>query len=355
MNPARITARLAALVGAALLGGVAGAVVVTQTDDDTSSVAVTTTVANPARSVAQTASLSDLYERVAPSVVEIQTSTGPSSDNPLAPQQGATGTGWIYDADGHVVTNEHVVENANEVTVRFDDGREVGAKVVGADPSSDVAVLELESTEGLPTALNRGSTANLEVGDPVVAIGSPFGLQGSLTSGIVSGLGRTITAPNQFGIDDVIQTDAALNPGNSGGPLLTLDGSVVGVNSQIASESGGNQGIGYAIPIDTVSTVVQQLIASGKVEHAYLGVRVGDADGGARIVQVTPGSPADDAGLEAGDVIVKADGEAVASGDDVRKAVSANKPGDELQLEVERSGDTKTVTAKLEDRPATTG
>jgi putative serine protease PepD len=350
MTFARITAWLAALVGAALLGGVAGAVVVTSVDDDEPAAAVTqtTTTTRPTSSVTQSGSLAALYDRVSPSVVQVNVNAGGGE---TGFGQSGTGTGWIYDDQGHVITNQHVVDSGGNVTVQFDDGREVAADVVAVDASSDVAVLKLESTENLPTPLERGSAEDLDIGDPVVAIGSPFGLQGSLTSGIVSGLGRTITAPNSFGIDNVIQTDAALNPGNSGGPLLTLDGAVVGVNSQIATESGGNQGIGYAIPIETVVRVADELIADGEVEHAFLGVRMADAENGARIVEVTPGSPADEAGLEAGDVVVSAGGEDVETSDDVRRAVSEREPGDELELEIQRDGDTETLTAELENRP----
>jgi putative serine protease PepD len=350
MSIARIAAWLAALVGAALLGGVAGAVVYSSVDEDTPA-AITTTA--PGRTVVQAESYADLYERVAPSVVEVETGSGASSDDPFrVPRQGGTGTGWVYDSEGHVVTNQHVVGDAREVTVRFADGREVDAEVVATDPSSDVALLRLESTNDLPAPLERGAAEGLQVGDPVVAIGSPFGLQGSLTTGVVSGLGRTITAPNEFGIDDVVQTDAALNPGNSGGPLLAVDGRVVGMNAQIASQSGGNQGIGYAIPIETVERVVTELLEDGRVDHAFLGVRLADADEGARIVAVNDGSPADDAGLRPGDLVVRAGGEPVDSADDLRRAVNEREPGDELELEVERDGDRRTVTVELGTRPS---
>jgi putative serine protease PepD len=175
-----------------------------------------------------------------------------------------------------------------------------------------------------------------------------------LTTGVVSGLGRTIQAPDGFAIDNVVQTDAALNPGNSGGPLLDLNGRVVGMNAQIATESGSNSGIGYAIPIETVQSVVEQLLEDGQVEHAYLGVQVADAEnnGGARIVEVVQGGPADDAGVQQGDVVVGADGQDVQNGDDLRSAVNAKKPGDELELEVRRDGNTRTITVELGTRPA---
>jgi putative serine protease PepD len=338
-----------ALVVAAVGGGAVGAGVMAAVDDGSST---TVTTSTPNRAVADTpSSVASLYKQVSPSVVEIQVEA--QANSPFGTPQGGTGTGWMYDAT-HVVTNQHVIDGTNEVTVRFADGREVQASVVGSDPSTDVALLELSESAEAPAALERGSTDSLEVGDPVVAIGSPFGLEGSLTTGVVSGLGRTIQAPDGFAIDDVVQTDAALNPGNSGGPLLDLDGRVVGMNAQIASNSGSNSGIGYAIPIETVQSVVQQLLKGGEVEHAYLGVQVADAEnnGGARIVEAVQGGPADDAGIQNGDVVVSAGGEDVQNGDDLRSAVNARQPGDELELELRRDGDTRTVTVELGTRPA---
>ena len=340
-----------ALVVAAIGGGAVGAGVMAAVDDG-GTTATETTIARPVVDETAPGSVSALYKQVSPSVVEIQVESQPEN-LPFGVPQTGTGTGWVYDAT-HIVTNQHVVDGANEVTVRFEDGREVQARVIGTDPSTDVAVLELDEGADLPTALDRGSSEALEVGDPVVAIGSPFGLQGSLTTGVVSGLGRTIRAPDGFAIDDVIQTDAALNPGNSGGPLLDLDGRVVGMNAQIASESGSNSGIGYAIPIETIQSVVEQLLDSGQVQHAYLGVHVADAEnnGGARIVEVRQGGPADDAGLQDGDVVVKAGDDDVQNGDDLRHAVTSRKPGEELRLEVRRDGNTRTVTVELGTRPA---
>jgi putative serine protease PepD len=337
-----------ALIAAAVGGGAVGAGLTHALDEDSRPVAATAS----ARPIAnETSSLASLYKEVSPSVVEIEVQG--QLDLPFDVRPGGTGTGWVYDAR-HVVTNQHVVGGANEVTVRFEDGRAVQARVVGSDPSTDVAVLELDEGADVPPALERGSSASLEVGDAVVAIGSPFGLEGSMTSGIVSGVGRTIGAPDGFPIDDVIQTDAALNPGNSGGPLIELTGRVVGMNAQIASSSGSNSGIGYAIPIETVQSVVEQLLEDGEVRHAYLGVRVADAEnnGGARIVAVVQGGPADDAGVREGDVIVRAGGDDVGNGDDLRGAVNSRQPGDELELELRRGGDTRTVTVELGTRPS---
>jgi putative serine protease PepD len=281
---------------------------------------------------------------------------GVSDSNPFPglPSQTvqALGSGWVFDDQGHVVTNEHVVDGATKVTVAFEDGTEVDATVVGSDTSTDVAVLKLASVPDSAKPLELGSTSALELGDPLVAIGSPLGLQGTVTAGIVSGLGRDIEAPNGFTIDGAVQTDAALNHGNSGGPLLDLDGRVVGMNAQIASDSGANSGIGYAIPVETVRSIAQQLIASGKVEHAYLGVSIEDTDEGARIAEVRPGGPAAEAGLREGDIVTEADGKTVESADELRLAVEAHKPGDSFELTVERDGDAKTVTVELGSRPA---
>lgn len=340
-----------ALVVAAVGGGAVGAGVMAAVDDDGTTATTTVTGGREVADQAGSTSLAALYKQVSPSVVEIQVES--QADSPFGLPQNGTGTGWMYDAT-HVVTNQHVIEGTNEATIRFEDGREVQARVLGSDPSTDVAVLELDEGADAPAALQRGSTESLEVGDGVVAIGSPFGLEGSLTTGVVSGLGRTIRAPDGFPIDDVVQTDAALNPGNSGGPLLDLGGRVVGVNAQIASESGSNSGIGYAIPIETVQSIVEQLLEDGEVRHAYLGVQVADAEdnGGARIVDVAQDGPADDAGIQEGDVVVGAAGEDVQNGDDLRDAVNARKPGEELKLELRRDGATRNVTAELGTRPS---
>jgi putative serine protease PepD len=225
--------------------------------------------------------------------------------------------------------------------------------VVGTDPSTDVAVLDPEEDVDV-APLSLADSDQVQVGDPVVAIGSPFGLEGTVTSGIVSALGRTIQSPADFGIDGVIQTDAAINSGNSGGPLLDSSSRVIGINTQIQSTSGGNVGIGYAVPSNTVREIADELIADGEVEHAYLGVTMTEAEGGVRIEDVRAGSPAEDAGLQAGDLVTQANGEDVASPDDLQQIVSEQDPGDELQLQVTRDGDEEDVTATLGERPGAT-
>jgi putative serine protease PepD len=341
------------IVAASAIGAGAGIGIWEATDDDGATATAVQTA--PTRSVADGTQLSvnEIYQRAKDGVVLVSTRT---QSSPLLPPGqggggGATGSGFVIDDEGHVLTNQHVVDNAENVTVRFPNGDEVGAKVVGADASSDVAVLELDSVPSGVTPVELGSSESLEIGDLVVAIGSPFGLEGTVTSGIVSALHRELTAPDGFTIDGAIQTDAAINPGNSGGPLLDGQGRVVGINSQIASSSGGNEGIGYAVPIETAKEVADALIAGTTIERPFLGVRLADADNGGQVVEVTSGSPAADAGLKQGDVIIEVDGEKVASGDDVRRAVAAGKPGDKLELTVRRNGETTTVTATLGKRP----
>jgi putative serine protease PepD len=356
----KVIAPAAALLAAGLIGGLASVAAYEAIDTEpaaaTATTPATTATAEPAASSHSQSSIASVVEAALPSVVEVKIE-GTSDSNPFpgapTPTVQGLGSGWVFDDQGHVVTNEHVVEGAQKVTVAFQDGTEVSARVVGSDASTDVAVLELESVPDSVKPLELGSTSALELGDPVVAIGSPLGLQGTVTAGIVSGLHRDIEAPDGFTIDGAVQTDAALNHGNSGGPLLDLDGRVVGMNAQIASDTGANTGIGYAIPVETVRGIAEQLISSGKVEHAYLGVRVDDAEGGgARLAEVVPGGPAADAGLKQGDVVTEVDGNSIESADDLRLAVENHKPGDSLHLTVKRDGDTKSITVELGTRPA---
>jgi putative serine protease PepD len=326
-------------------------------DDDESTPAAVTSEATPAASTSPSTgglSIGEIYRRVKDSVVVID-ADGPTPS--VFPFDGgvrrAQGSGFVYDSDGHVVTNFHVIQGADSVTVNFPDGRDVEAEVVGTDASTDLAVLHLEEDVDVEP-LTLADSDELQVGDTVVAIGSPFGLEGTVTSGIVSALDRTIRSPANFGIAHAIQTDAAINSGNSGGPLLDADARVVGVNSQIQSGTGGNDGIGYAIPSNTVRDVVRQLIESGKAEHAFLGVNMSETRDGVRIDNVRAGSPASEAGLRAGDIVTEAGGESVDTPDDLRAAVDAREPGDELELRVRREGRERTITATLGERPAST-
>jgi len=328
-----------------------------------------------------------IFKQASPGVVSIRARVTTSGSDAFGSQSEgtATGTGFVVNDDGYIVTNEHVVENhQGDVDVTFSDDKTIKGKVVGEDASNDIALIKVDKGDHDLTALKIGDSSKVAVGDPVVAIGNPFGLNQTVTTGIVSALQRTITAPNNFSIDNVIQTDAAINPGNSGGPLLNSDGEVIGVNSQIATGGGseGNVGIGFAVPSDTVKKIVPQLQKSGKVEYAYLGVSTATlpesaadqlklgTDSGAVVACVVKGGPGDKAGLTAGgqntatingqqfpldaDVITEVDGEDIKSADEVSAAVIKKSPGDKVELTVVRDGKKKDVTATLGSRPTGT-
>ena len=286
----------------------------------------------------------------------------------------------MIDKKGHIVTNYHVVDGATSIDVRFSNDDTLKATLVGSDPSTDLALLRVNAAQEALTPLTLADSTRVEVGDPVVAIGNPFGLERTVTAGIVSALQRAVQAPNGFSIDHVIQTDAPINHGNSGGPLLDTRGQVIGVNSQIETggSGDGNVGIGFAVPANTVKQVIAQLLAAGKVDHAYLGVSAVEVtpdiagafklpvEKGLVIQTVTSGSAAAGAGLQAGDqqaviagesfrmggdVIVAADGKPVASIDDLRDVIAAHKPGDKIQLDVYHGDAKKTVTVTLGRQP----
>jgi len=327
-------------------------------------------------------SVRDIYEQEGKGVAFI-TSEGVTSDStsPFGlPQQGtATGSGFVVDKDGYIVTNAHVVEGASSVTASFsEDGEAIPAEVKGVDRSTDVAVLKVDPSKVKNlTTIPLGDSSKAQVGDPVIAIGNPFGLSRTVTTGIVSGLQRQIQAPNGFTISNVVQTDAAINPGNSGGPLLDANGRVIGINSQIQTGGGeGSVGIGFAVPIDTVKDELSKLKTGESVERAYLGVQMQrvtpqlaqdlnlPVDHGALIVSVTPDSPADKAGLRAGktgtsqgvtaggDLIVGVDGKDMQNEDDVANAIAAHKPGDKVDITYYRGNDKRTATVTLDKRPA---
>jgi putative serine protease PepD len=305
-------------------------------------------------------SVGEVYRNSSEGVVEITTTTGGSSGNSPFPFGGgsqraqAQGSGFVSDEDGHVITNYHVVDNADSISVTFSDGSKYSAKLVGSDPSTDIAVLKVNAPSSKLRALSFGDSSALSVGDGVVAIGSPFGLEETVTSGIVSALDRHISSTNGFTISGAIQTDAAINHGNSGGPLLNMAGEVVGVTTQIESESGGNDGVGFAVPSNTIKSVVSQLVSGKKVEHAYLGVYIDEAANGkgARIARVRAGSPAANAGLKVGDVITVFGGQKISAADDLTSAVSSKQPGDKVTVTYARSGDTQTTDVTLANRPS---
>jgi len=347
---------------AAVLGAAVAAAVVHQTSGGTTVVnrTITTPAAtNAANTTSSTTTVNDVYRRSARSVVEITVTTsssGSGGTSPFgAPQQGsgtAQGTGFVIDSNGDIVTNHHVVENATSIKLTFADGTTADAKLVGSDATTDLAVIHVDVNSSELHPLAFGDSSALQVGDAVVAIGDPYGLENTVTAGIVSALDRTITSPNNHPIGGAIQTDAAINSGNSGGPLLNLSGQVIGVNSQIESSSGGNIGIGFAVPSNTVKKVVAQLIADGKATHPYLGVKLGDSSdpAGAKVGEVASGAPADKAGLQNGDVITAVDGTAVTSSDQLIAVLAADSPGDQVQLTVSRGGSTQTVSVTLGSR-----
>ncbi len=347
----QLTAIAAALLLGAGVGGAVGAAVALESDSEPA--AQPTTGNQP---VAQTTSpVAELYKRYKDAVVEVHATTGASQDSPFegqTPGGQATGSGFVISDEGHIVTNQHVVDNAESVEVEFSDGTDVKAEIVGTDPSTDIAVLDVDRPASQLTVLDFAPTGALEVGNPVIVLGSPFGLEGSLTTGVISAVGREIQSPNGFTIENAVQTDAALNHGNSGGPVLDTQGRVVGVASQIRSDSGGSDGVGYAVPGDTAKRVAADLIADGKVEHAYLGVRLAD-DGAAKLESLVTNGPAAKGGLRAGDLVIEVDGKKVETGDELREAIDAKKPGDELELKIRRGSDEQDVTVTLGTRPET--
>jgi S1-C subfamily serine protease len=328
-------------------------------------------------------SVREIYQQEGRGVAFV-TANGVTSDSnsPFGlPQQGtATGSGFALDKDGYILTNAHVVAGADSVEVSFDqNGDSIPAEVKGVDTSADVAVLKVnpDDVKGGLKPIPLGDSSKAQVGDPVIAIGNPFGYTRTVTTGIVSGLQRQITAPNGFTISHVIQTDASINPGNSGGPLLDANGRVIGINSQIATGGGeGSVGIGFAVPINTAKKLVPDLKAGETIEHAYLGVQMQGVssqlaqdlnlpvDHGALIVEVTPDSPAAHAGLRGGrtqtsqgvaaggDLIVAIDGKDMKNEDAVANAIAAHKPGDKVDVTYYRGNDKHTTTVTLAKRPA---
>ncbi len=318
--------------------------------------------ANPA-SYAGTVDWGALSDQVSPSVVSIQV---------LTADGGGEGSGVIWDNDGHVVTNAHVVEGGEDVRVTLSDGRSYAAEVAGSDPSTDLAVLEVAGAPDDVQPIAIGDDASLRVGNPVMAIGNPLGLSGTVTTGIVSALDRPVSTaplsaddPSGGAVTNAIQTSAAINPGNSGGALVNAAGELVGINSAIASlpTGGGGQsgsiGIGFAIPVNLASSIVDQLIANGVAEHAFLGVSLiegeDEIDGatltGAKVTQVEPGSPAQDAGLEANDVITTIDGERVPSSTALVAQVRERASGAQAKIGYLRNGTQEEVTLTLDTRP----
>jgi putative serine protease PepD len=349
---------IASLLAAACLGAGGGAVAFALHDNGTKTIVKQVTVheAQPIASSSAPLSVNQIYRKAFRGVVQITvTSNSGQQSTPFggggSGQTEAEGSGWVYDSQGHIVTNEHVVDGATSISVQFWNGKTYTGHLVGTDKTTDLAVIKVDAPSSQLFPLSVGSSTDLQVGDGVVAIGSPFGLEETVTSGIVSALHRSISSQTQFTISNAIQTDAAINHGNSGGPLLDSQGHVVGVNSQIKSESGDNAGVGFAIPSATVSQVAPQLISSGKATHAYLGVQIDASASTAKIAKVQSGTAAANAGLKAGDVITSVDGHQIASGDDLSAAINSSKPGDKIQVTYQRGGSEHTTTVTLGTRP----
>ena len=319
-------------------------------------------------------SLIQIFERAETGVVRvnIQRSEEVVSTN-------GVGSGFVFDKNGHVITNAHVVENSDKVVVTFLDGRSYNAEVIGIDPATDISVIRVDTEPSLLKPLLIGDSSNLKVGMQVAAIGNPFGLSGSMTSGIVSALGRLLPQESGFSIPDVIQTDAAINPGNSGGPLLNSRGEVVGINTAIQSATGEFTGVGFAIPSNTIAKIVPKLISDGTYHHPWVGIAGRDINPdlakvlhltdarGFLIVNVVEGSPADKAGLKGssetkeiegieyligGDVVLSVDGNVVRKIDDILIHLQRYKSvGDEMVLEILRDGRVTNIVVKLDERP----
>jgi putative serine protease PepD len=338
-------------IGAGIYAGVSGG----GSSRQPVSTSISTSTVQPAAQTQTVSSLTQLYKTVTPGVVDITVAQSSSGGFGFGQQQSqAEGTGFVWDSKGDIVTAAHVVDGASSIKVHFKDGKTATATLVGKDDSTDTAVIKVNVDASELHPLSIGSSSSLQPGNEVVAIGSPFGLTESMTAGIVSALGRTITAPNNFSISGAIQTDAPINHGNSGGPLLNTSGQVVGVNVQIDSNSNGSEGVGFATPIDTVKSVANTLISGGTVQHAYLGIQVGDASGnaGAQVSCVVSGSPADNAGLKAGDVITAVGTTQITSADDLTAAVNSYKPGDKAAMTVTHNGSSKTVSVTFGNRPS---
>jgi putative serine protease PepD len=380
--------RLLALAAAGLVGGavaLGGAAALGQLGEETTPARTIVGGAEVSPAAFETSaeglSVNEIYRRSAPGVVQVEARSDPDPFDPFTQPGRSLGSGFVVDKAGHIVTNFHVVQGMSSVKVSFSNAESVQAEIVGVDPSTDLAVLKVDSPSRALTRLPLGDSRDVRVGDPVVAIGNPFGYERSVTAGIVSAIGRTLMAPNRLAIDNAVQTDAQINRGNSGGPLLNARGQVIGVNTRIATGSEveeGNVGIGFAVPVDTVKNVYSQLIKAGKVEHAYLGITATSitpdirrlfrlpAPRGLLIDAVEPGSSAAEAGIRAGtrevvvegeswrlggDIIVSLDGVEVATPEALRSVIARKRPGDEVELELYRGDRKLKVTLELGEAP----
>ncbi|WP_051223718.1 S1C family serine protease [Conexibacter woesei] len=340
-------AALTLMAVAAIAGGGAGAVVVaTSRDGDNRAATVTQTTSNAAAGTAVPASDTTTSTTLTASEIYRNDNKGVVD---LVVNADAEGSGFVIDRRGDIVTNEHVVDGARTIRVTFSDGTKASATVVGSDKTTDIAVVRVTGIKAsMLTPLTFGDSSAVEAGDAVLAIGSPFGLAETLTTGIVSGTDRTIESPSGATIGGAIQTDASINHGNSGGPLIDAEGDVVGVNAQIESDSGGSDGVGFAIPSNTARSVALQLIAGETVEHPQLGVQIEDgSSGGVKLAAVTAGGAAAAAGLKAGDTITAIDGTTVGDADALASLIASHQPGDRVRVTYRRGSASATVTATL--------
>ena len=332
------------------------------------------TVEKTISSFSKSLSLIEIFEKSEPGVVRVNVQRGESED-----VTGGIGSGFVFDKKGHIITNAHVVKNASKVVVTFLDGRSYNAEIIGVDEYTDLAVIKVNADLVLLHPLSIGYSSNLKVGEQIAAIGNPFGLSGSMTSGIISQLGRLLPSGSGYSIPDVIQTDAAINPGNSGGPLLNMRGEIVGINTAIQSTTGEFTGVGFAIPSQTVAKIVPTLISDGEYKHPWIGISGTDIDLemanvmrlestlGFLIITVIEDSPASDAGLIGSNKIIEVEGREYSIGGDVIMSVDeidvrkiddilihlqrGKAVGDEMVLEILRDGRTTNVTIVLQERP----
>ena len=325
-------------------------------------------------SKSKTLSLIEIFEKAEPGVVRVNTQRNQTSD-----ETGGVGSGFVFDKKGHIITNAHVIEDSTKTVVTFLDGRSYNAKIIGIDEYTDIGVIKVNADLKLLQPLSLGDSSNLQVGEPITAIGNPFGLSGSMTSGIISQMGRLLPSGSGYSIPDVIQTDAAINPGNSGGPLLNMRGDIVGINTAIQSTTGEFTGVGFAIPSQTVAKIVPTLIKDGEYKHPWIGISGRDIDPdtanvlglkdalGFLVITVVEDSPAWDAGLIGSDKTIEVEGREYSIGGDVITAVDGidvrkiddilihlqrvKTVGDEMDLEILRDGITTNVTIVLQERP----
>jgi putative serine protease PepD len=357
-----------------IAGAAAGAVIAAIISSGGGTKTVTTTATVPAVGSAVPISgskgltINQLYKMTNPGVVDITTSGSRSSGIfgfGQQPTQGE-GAGVVYDSKGNILTDYHVVQGASQIRVRFSDGHTTNASVVGSDPGADLAVIHVNAPSSSLHPLPFADSGNVQVGDSVIAIGSPFSLPGTVTAGIVSAVGRTISAPNQFTIPNAIQTDTPINPGNSGGPLINAAGQVIGLNDQIDTNNqngqgqGSSSGVGFATPSNSDVRIARQIISTGKAQNAYVGVSLNaQVQGGAAISTtsqsgqpIAPGGPAAKAGLQPGDLITAVNGKKITSVNDFVGTIATYSPGDTVTLTVKRGGETKSVKLTLGAQPA---